>query len=173
MSCSAMPSRRTGRDEAFEAANTAVGGEIGVEDDEARFAFGQAEHGVAVRSGDVLVRHLRLRGRHTGPDSGSPASTGALLRLLLDGLQPERLEFECGHSVADPLEQLRVRLGEGLVVRCTGVPKRYVPPPSRRATGCSMNETPLPLIVCATRALGCSSPASRNSPNAARRAAWS
>ena len=45
--------------------------------------------------------------------------------------------------------------------------QRYVPPPAASAAGCSMKETPFPLIVCATSAFG-ESPPDRKSANVSR-----
>ena len=60
-------------------------------------------------------------------------------------------------------------------VASSGAPacQRYVPPPAASAAGCSMNETPLPLIVSAIRTPGVPSSSRQSARNAPRIAPWS
>ena len=150
----------------LERARAAVGGEVGVEDDEVVALCPQLEQRPPVSVHHVLVRH-------GGPCTGSGlrlTSEVAGRRLDLDGLERGRFEPERGTPLDETIRELCARAGVRLAA---GAPacQRYVPPPSASARGCSMNETPLPLTVRATSAFG-TSPA-RSSAKAPRSAEWS
>ena len=148
----------------LEGAHATVGGEVGVEDDEVVALGAEPNELVAVRVDDVLVGDLRagvLR-RPTRARLRAWPPGGASVR------RPARARAARGRATQSR-PAMRVRRARRTPARTTsssGAPacQRYVPPPSRSAAGCSMNETPLPLIVRATSACG----RSLTSPNEAK-----
>ena len=114
------------------------------------------------RSAGASPPRRPTRARRRGP---TPAPAPASHRL-----EPQRLEAECGRAA--PRSARAARRARGRRSRRPGRRRASGTCRPRRAapTGCSMKETPFPLIVCATRALRPPSPASRKSANAARRA---
>ena len=140
----------------LEGAHAAVRGEIRVEDDEVLVRRGERDELLAVRLDDVLVGDAR------GPRSR------AALRLAFEARAHRRArrlpEAPAARTSAararaprsPPRSAPRARRARCSKASSPGAPacQRYVPPSSASAAGCSMNETPLPLIVSATSAFG-------------------
>ena len=107
----------------LERAHAAVGGEIGVEDDEV-VAFGsEPDELVAVGVDHVLVRDLR-RGALPAPDSGSPSSVSErrLRRRRATGSSSSGPRPSGREPLADAPDELGERALERLVVGSARVP---------------------------------------------------
>ena len=176
MCCSAMPHSMKRSERPARKLDAAVRGQVGVEDDEV----------VALRPSS---RAPRRRPRRRTLRSRRPVSPRAFRR-------PTRARPRGRLSDASSVDAARAQAGRGRA-RCSRSSMRAVssatalrtarrgrtrvqavrPPPSASATGCSMNETPLPLIVWAMSTFGgvaagakCAK-ASRNTAGRARRSA--
>ena len=145
MSCSAIPFSTSGPARPARRAHAAVRREVGVEDDEPRLAGGQLEERFAVRAATYSLV--------TGRAAGAPAPlSGSPWRLVAPSgpsgpRAPRRpAQARARRALLDPRSTSAAAAPK---VASSGAPAchRYVPPPSASATGCSMNETPLPLIV--------------------------
>ena len=139
----------------LEAADAAVRRQVGVEHDELRMTLGEIEQRLAVRLGDVLGRVLqprlaarrpRSRARPRGSSRARPRAAAPARARARRGRAPRT-----PRRSAPPAPRTRARTPRR---RARPACQRYVPPPSSSATGCSMNETPLPLIVCAISTFG-------------------
>ncbi len=108
------PARRSRLDEALgscelEAADAAVGGEVGVEHDEAVVAPGELEQRLAVAVGDVLVAHGQPRRPGApAPLVGSPSRLAAGSASVSGGAgsSVERRQGQRRQTLVDPRDQL-------------------------------------------------------------------
>src|SRR5882762_5413108 len=99
----------------LEGANPAVGGKIGIENDELGMPLGQLEQRLAVGLGDVLVSHLR----------SSPRARLGLTLQAVDTIALELLhrhELEVRKTFPDAVDELRMCSREVVVRRGAGVP---------------------------------------------------
>ena len=111
----------------LERAHAAVGGQVGVEHDEARLARRELEQRLAVRGGDVLGRFApRDTGARCG---GAGAALGLALEAALalrlerrDELEGERREAERLDPLAQPAFELAGCRREVVVTGCARVP---------------------------------------------------
>ena len=147
MSCSAIPhwTNRSGIRE-LERPRAAVGGEVGVEDDQV---------GVAPRPARAASRRRPRRRTRRVAEARSRARrrrTPARPRGRRRAPRPRPARAQAASSPSAAHRSAR-RSSSSATARANGSSagapacQRYVPPPSASAAGCSMNETPFPFTV--------------------------